>query len=253
MTGQREQVAQACRRLAADRLVVGTAGNVSARSGDRVAVSATGAVLASMTADQVTVVDLDGRVLEGQLAPTTELDLHLGVYRRYEAGAVVHTHAPMATAVACVLDELPCVHYQMLLLGGSVRVAPYATFGSAELAASVLDALEGKTAALMANHGALTYGPSLDHALEASELLEWACTVYWRAAMLGSPRVLDADQRQAVIEAAVSKRYGTTRPIGPGADSTGADPTGADPTHSDPSHSDPTPSESLDPDRAGTQ
>jgi hypothetical protein len=71
--------------------------------------------------------------------------------------------------------------------------------------------------------------------------------------MLGSPRVLDADQRQAVIEAAVSKRYGTTRPIGPGADSTGADPTGADPTHSDPSHSDPTPSESLDPDRAGTQ
>jgi L-fuculose-phosphate aldolase len=233
VTAEREQVAKACRRLAADRLVVGTAGNVSARSGDRVAVSATGAVLADMTADQVTVVDLDGRVLEGQLAPTTELDLHLGVYRRYQAGAVVHTHAPMATAVACVLDELPCVHYQMLLLGGSVRVAPYATFGSAELAASVLDALEGKTAALMANHGALTYGQSLDQALEASELLEWACTVYWRAALLGSPRVLDDEQRQAVIEAAVSKRYGTVQPIEPAAEK----------THP----------ESLDPDRAGTQ
>ena len=72
---------------------------------------------------------------------------------------MVHTHAPMATALSCVLEgELPCVHYQMLLLGGSVPVAPYATFGTPELAAAVLDALEGQTAALMANHGAITYG-----------------------------------------------------------------------------------------------
>jgi L-fuculose-phosphate aldolase len=209
-------VASACRRLAADGLVVGTAGNVSMRTGDRVAVSATGAVLADMTAAEVTVVDLEGRVRDGELAPTTELDLHLGVYRRYGAGAVVHTHAPMATALACVLDELPCVHYQMLLLGGSVRVAPYATFGSPELAASVLDALEGRTAALMANHGALTYGPDLRHALEATELLEWACTVYWRASLIGTPRVLDDEQRQAVIDSALSRGYGTTHPAGDG-------------------------------------
>ena len=74
----------------------------------------------------MTVVDLEGRVVAGDLEPTSELDLHLGVYRRHGAGAVVHTHAPMATALSCVLDELPCVHYQMLLLGGTVRVAPYA-------------------------------------------------------------------------------------------------------------------------------
>ena len=147
----RHEVASACRHLAAGGLVLGTAGNVSARSGDRVAISPTGAVLGQLTPEQVTVVDLDGEVVEGELAPTSELDLHLGVYRRYDAGAVVHTHAPMATAVSCVLDELPCVHYQMLLLGGSVRVAPYATFGTSELAASVLDALEGRTAALMAH------------------------------------------------------------------------------------------------------
>jgi L-fuculose-phosphate aldolase len=122
----------------------------------------------------------------------------------------------MATALACVLDELPCVHYQMLLLGGSVRVAPYATFGSPELAASVLDALEGRTAALMANHGALTYGPDLRHALEATELLEWACTVYWRASLIGTPHVLDDEQRQAVIDSALSRGYGTTHPAGDG-------------------------------------
>src|SRR5688572_14149613 len=115
---EREEVAAAARRLAADGLVAGTSGNVSARSGDRVAVTPTGGVLASLEAEDVTVVDLDGRRLDGRLAPTSELDLHLGVYRRYETGAVIHTHAPVATALSCVagLDELPCVHYEMLLL-----------------------------------------------------------------------------------------------------------------------------------------
>jgi L-fuculose-phosphate aldolase len=160
----------------------------------------------------VTVIDLDGEVLDGELAPTSELALHLGVYRRYDAGAVVHTHAPMATALSCVLDEVPCVHYQMLLLGGAVRVAPYRTFGTPELAEVVLDALDGRTAALMANHGAIAHGPDLDKAFDASQLLEWACTVYWRAAALGAPRILDDEQRQAVVTAAMERNYGTTRP-----------------------------------------
>jgi L-fuculose-phosphate aldolase len=210
---EREQVAAACRRLAAEGLVVGTAGNVSARAGERVAISATGAVLADATAEQVTVVDMDGRVVGGELAPTSELDLHLGVYRRYDAGAVVHTHAPMATALSCVLDEeLPCVHYQMLLLGGPVRVARYATFGTPELAQSVLEALDGRTGALMANHGAITHGADLDGAMELSLLLEWACGVYWHAAAIGSPRALDEGQREAVVAAALERNYGTTRP-----------------------------------------
>src|SRR5919202_1033310 len=151
---QREQVAAASRRLAQEGLVVGTSGNLSARGDDHVAITPTGAELGSLEAGQVSVVDLEGQVTWGDLAPTSELGLHLGVYRRYDAGAVVHTHSPMATALACVLDELPCVHYQMLLLGGSVRVAEYATFGTPELAESVLEALDGRTGALMANHGA---------------------------------------------------------------------------------------------------
>lgn len=209
---EREQVASASRRLAADGLVLGTAGNVSARSEDRVAITPTGAVLAELEPEQVSVVDLDGRLVHGELEPTSEVQLHTGVYRRYEAGAVVHTHAPMATALSCVLDEVPCVHYQMLLLGGSVRVAPYRTFGTPELAESVLDALEGRTAALMANHGALTYAGDSAAAVEASLLLEWACTVYWRAATLGAPRTLDDEERQAVVDAAIERGYGSTRP-----------------------------------------
>ncbi|TMK67785.1 MAG: class II aldolase/adducin family protein [Actinobacteria bacterium] len=213
----REQVAAACGRLAEERLVVGTAGNVSARAGDHVAISATGAVLADATPELVSVIDMDGRVVEGELAPTSELDLHLGVYRRYDAGAVVHTHAPMATALSCVLeDELPCVHYQMLLLGGSVRVARYATFGTPELAENVLEALEGRTGALMANHGAITHAAELAGAVELALLLEWACGVYWHAAAIGTPRELDEDQRQAVVTAAIERRYGTTRPADEG-------------------------------------
>jgi L-fuculose-phosphate aldolase len=209
---QREQVAAASRRLAAEGLVPGTAGNVSVREGDHVAISPTGAVLADLQARDVPLVDLDGELVSGELAPTSELDLHLGVYRRYGAGAVVHTHAPMATAIACVLeDELPCVHYQMLVLGGSVRIAPYRTFGTEELASAVLEALEGHTAALMANHGAITYGNQIGSAVENMLLLEWACSVYWHAAALGKPRVLQQEQLDAVVEAFVSRGYGQTR------------------------------------------
>jgi L-fuculose-phosphate aldolase len=210
---EREQVAAASRRLASAGLVIGTAGNVSARAGEAVAISPTGAVLADLAADQVTVVDLEGRVVAGDLKPSSELDLHLGVYRGHGAGAVAHTHAPMATALSCVLDELPCVHYQMLLLGGTVRVAPYATFGTPELAESVVGALEGRTAALMANHGAIAYADDADHAVELSLLLEWACAVYWRASAIGTPRVLDTNQRDAVIAAAVERSYGATKPV----------------------------------------
>jgi L-fuculose-phosphate aldolase len=210
----REEVAATSRRLAAEGLVLGTAGNVSARSGDAVAITPTGAVLAELEPEQVSVVGLDGQQVDGDLAPTSELDLHLGVYRRYDAGAVVHTHAPMATALSCVLeDELPCVHYQMLLLGGTVPVAPYETFGTPKLASSVLDALEGCSAALMANHGAIVHAQDLDKALELSLLLEWACTVYWRAAAIGEPRVLGHEEREAVVAAALSRNYGTTQRV----------------------------------------
>ncbi len=209
---EREQVAAAGRRLAAAGLVLGTAGNVSARAGEHVAISPTGAVLERLEPEQVSVVGLDGRLVDGELEPTSEVDLHLGVYAQHSPGAVVHTHAPMATAVACVLeDELPCVHYQMLLLGGPVRVAPYATFGTPELARSVVEALEGRTAALMASHGAVTLGSDLDGAVEASLLLEWACTVYWRASAIGTPRTLSEEELQAVVAAAAERRYGEVR------------------------------------------
>jgi L-fuculose-phosphate aldolase len=189
--------------------VLGTAGNVSERSGELVAVTPTGAVLENVAAEDVVVVDVDGVLVDGDLAPTSELGLHLGAYRRYQVGAVVHAHSPYGTALACVLDELPAVHYQMLALGGAVRVAPYATFGSPELAELTLEALRDRTAALMSNHGTIALGSDAATALENARLLEWACTLYWRAASLGAPRTLDESQLRAVIDTVAARGYGS--------------------------------------------
>ena len=206
---ERHALVDACARLAREGLVIGTAGNVSVRAGDRVVVTPTGCVFDDVSPEDMTVVDLDGEVVGDGAAPTSELCLHLGVYEGFDwVGAVVHTHSPMATVLSCVLDELPPIHYQMLSLGGSVRVAPYATFGSDELHALVLSALEGRTAALMQNHGALTCGPGLAGALDATFLLEWACSLYWHARAIGEPSVLSQEQLGDVMEQVSRLNYG---------------------------------------------
>jgi L-fuculose-phosphate aldolase len=193
------------RTLSAAGLVPGTSGNVSVREGDRVFLSPKGVALRELTAADVAIVNLAGDVLSG--VPTSELELHLAVYRHYDAGAIVHTHAPRATAVACVLDELPVIHYQLLSLGGAIRVASFAAFGTAELASAVVDALAGRRAALLANHGAVSYAATLAEAVEHALLLEWACGLYLDAAQLGTPRVLDEHQQAAVRASAARHGY----------------------------------------------
>lgn len=205
---ERELLVAAARRLAALGLTVGTAGNVSMRAGERLLVTPTGAVLERVRADQISILELDGTPLHGP-PPTSELALHVSAHRRFEPGAVVHAHAPVATALACVLDELPAVHYQMIELGGPVRVARYQTFGTQELADVTVEALQGRTAVLMANHGTLTVGDDLDQAVDRAVLLEWAATVYWRAAAIGAPRALDERQLDAVRAQIDARGYGS--------------------------------------------
>lgn len=207
----RVAVSQAARQVAAAGLLVGTAGNVSARDGDQVAVTGSGVVLAGCTPDDVTVVALDGQVREGRLVPTSELALHLAIYAGGTAQAIVHTHAPWCTAVACVLSELPVLHYQQLALGGTIRVAPYATFGTSELATGVQQALRGRQAALLASHGAVAVGATLAAAVDNAVLLEWLAALHCRASALGPPRVLTEQQQTDVAAQALRRQYGTPR------------------------------------------
>lgn len=204
---------EAGRALATQGLVSGTSGNLSLRRDETLLVTPTGAVLGELEPEMLTVVNLEGTVLSGRLAPTSELALHLEVYRRYPTGAVVHAHPRVATALACVLDELPCIHPDMLDLGGSVRVAPYRQFGSSEFATVTADALADRRAALMSNHGAIAIGDVPAQAVSRIRALEWSADVYWHAAALGTPRSLSSSQQAAVDAAIQAMGYGRTRPL----------------------------------------
>ncbi|WP_280438064.1 class II aldolase/adducin family protein [Nocardia carnea] len=211
----RESVAETSRKLHAHELVLGTAGNVSARVGDLIAITATGATLATATPDDITVVDLTGKIHLGRLRPTSELKIHLGIYRSSEAGAVVHAHSPKAVSLSLVTDELPVIHYQQLLLGGALPVVPFAPFSTDELAASTLSALEHKSAAILAHHGSVAVGATLDKALDNALLLEWLCQIYLDAAAVQPPASLTDEQLRAVVETAVRTGYGTTHTADP--------------------------------------
>jgi L-fuculose-phosphate aldolase len=196
----REAIVATCRELSRAGLVVGTAGNVSVREGELVAVSPSGLRYADLTPELVGVHRLDGGAVEAPLAPTSELPLHLAIYAaRPEVAAVVHTHSLAATALSALVDEVPAVHYYVAMFGGAtVPVAPYATYGTDELARNVVHALRDHTGCLMGNHGAVTVGPDLMTAQDKSAYLEWLCEVYLRASSAGTPRLLPAEEIDAV-------------------------------------------------------
>ncbi|MDO0928324.1 class II aldolase/adducin family protein [Streptomyces sp. TG1A-8] len=173
-----EELVATARRSVADGLVVGTSGNVSARVGDVVLVTPSGVPYDRLTPGDLTGVGLDGRQVRGTLVPTSELPMHLAVYRTTGARAVVHTHAVHATAVSALVPELPLVHYMAAALGGPVRVAPYATYGTDELAENMLRALAGRSGCLLQNHGTVTYGDTLDQAYDRTAQLEWMCRLW---------------------------------------------------------------------------
>ncbi|MFD7059611.1 class II aldolase/adducin family protein [Streptomyces sp. NPDC059906] len=191
------------RRTVSDGLVVGTSGNVSVRVGDTVLVTPSGVPYDRLAADDATGVDLDGRQVLGTLVPTSELPMHLAVYRADPgARAVVHTHAVHATAVSLLVPELPPVHYMTAALGGPVRVAPYAAYGTAELARGMLEALADRTGCLLRNHGTITYGTSLDQAYDRTAQLEWMCRLWLTASSVPghSPSLLTPAQLAEATE-----------------------------------------------------
>jgi len=189
---QRLQVAKTAFALLETGLVVNTSGNVSIRVDEHIVITPSGRSYEKLTAKDILVLDLDGNPVDGDLLPSSETPLHLSVYAgNADINAIVHTHSVYATAVSTLVEELPAIHYQIADLGGPVPVAPYQTFGTPELAASVTSAIHGRTAALMQNHGALTVAENVEQALARSITLEWLSRVYLIAARSGSPSLID--------------------------------------------------------------
>ena len=210
LANERELIARFGQRMTSDRLVVGTSGNLSIRDGDLLAVTPSGHAYDTLTPELVCVNQVDGSQVEGQLAPTSELPIHQLIYEHTDAVAVVHTHSTAATVVSTLVEELPTIHYILAVMGGPIRVAAYATFGSQELADNVLAAIEGRSGVLLANHGAVTYGPTMEVAYDRALYLEWVAEVWLRAHALPAftPHVL-GDAEMAEVYAKIGGAYAT--------------------------------------------
>jgi L-fuculose-phosphate aldolase len=179
----------------------GTAGNVSVRHGDGFHITPTGMAYGALVADDIPLMALDGSH-QGRRKPSSEWRFHRDLYAsRPEVGAVLHAHSPFAVSLACLRLNIPPFHYMIARFGGdSIRCADYAIFGSAELSAAAMAAMQDRKACLLANHGLLVAGRDLDEALALAIELEELCEQYWRASQLGQPALLSGAEMDAVLE-----------------------------------------------------
>ena len=207
----RAQLVSYSARLLDDGLAVGSAGNISVRAGDVVAITPSGIGYRDLRPEDICLVAMDGTELDTSETPSSETPMHLAIYAATGAAAVVHTHSPEVIALSATRPELPAIHYAITGLGGPVRVAPYVRFGSASLAAAAVEALEGRSAVILRNHGAVTYGRDLAQAYDRALLLEWLARTYRMALCYGEPAILSAAELDEVTAEARRRRYGERR------------------------------------------
>ena len=194
------KVLATARAMNASGINRGSAGNVSARCAGGFIITPTGMAYDDCTSADMVTVGADGTA-GGPRKPSSEWRLHRDIYAaRPGAGAVVHTHSPFATALACQEKGVPAFHYMVARFGGAdVRCAAYATFGSQELSDAIIAALDGRCACLMAHHGMVVFGRDCDHALALAVELETLCEQYWRVLQLGAPKLLPEDEMTRVL------------------------------------------------------
>ena len=194
----RREIVEQARRMNTIGINQGTSGNISARCADRMLITPSATPYEDMRPEDVASMKLAGKrgVWSGPSKPSTEWRFHLDIMRgRDDAGAVVHTHATYCTTLAILRREIPAVHYMMAAFGGTnVRCAPYATFGTAELAKHALRALEGRTACLLANHGMIVIGATLAKAMWLAVELETIAKQYYLSLQIGEPVVLTDEE-----------------------------------------------------------
>jgi L-fuculose-phosphate aldolase len=197
---ERELIVEFSNRMLDDGLTVSTSGNISIRFEDLIAITPAGVDYRRLAPESICIIDLEGNLVDGKLEPSSEVPMHTIVYREMDAGAVVHNHPPFATTISTVMEELPAVHYMIALLGGPIAVAPYATYGTRELAENIVKAMAGRSAVLLQNHGATTVGETLDDAYTKSIYLEWICRLCYQAHLLGKPKILSEREIGRVAE-----------------------------------------------------
>jgi L-fuculose-phosphate aldolase len=198
----REAVIAACRELVQRGLAYGTSGNVSVRRNERsFFVSPTGMRYDALEPDDIPLMNVDGRWF-GRRRPTSEWRFHRDVFAsRDDVAAIVHTHSPKATSLACTGRGIPAFHYMVAVAGGSdIRCAPYYTFGTQELSDAAVAALDGRKACLLANHGVIAVGADLPAALVLAGEVEYLAAQYCTALAVGDVRILEEGEMRRMVE-----------------------------------------------------
>lgn len=189
-----DQVVEAVREIIRRELIVGTAGNISARipGSENIVITPTAYKSVNIKREDLVIVDMDGNVVEGKRRPSTEIKLHLEIYsKRSDVSAVIHTHSKYASVLAACRRKIPIILDEMVQkLGGEIDVAEYALPGSVKLAENVIEALKDKNAVLLANHGVVSCGRNMAEALENALLVERISEIYVFSQILGGAKTL---------------------------------------------------------------
>jgi len=196
----RQRIIEACHQMERSGLNRGTSGNVSCREGDHFLITPSGVPVPQLRSESIVAMGFKGEII-GEGKPSSEWHFHLDLLKnRPELNAIVHTHSPHATALACLREDLPAFHYMIAIAGGdSVRCAPYALFGTEALSAHAVNAMKDRKACLLANHGLIAAGRDLDEAMAVATEIESLCQQYLLARQTGQPVLLSSEEMLAVI------------------------------------------------------
>ena len=211
---EREQVIEYSLKLLSEGLTNGTAGNVSIfnREKELVAISPTGVNYSELTPEMISIVDLEGKLIEG-LKPSSELEMHMILYRnREDVNAVIHTHPVYTTVLACLRQDLPAIDYMIAVTGATkVRCAEYASYGTKELAENAYKAMGSSLAVILANHGLTTAGKDIANAFNITVQVEYISNLYIKARNIGEPIILPDNEMNSMLER--FKTYGQIKSI----------------------------------------
>lgn len=196
---ERKQVVEFGKKIVSSGLTKGTGGNISIYNKEEnlVAISPSGLDYFDTEPEDIVIVDLNGIVVEGERKPSSELDMHLIFYRnREDIAALVHTHSPFAKTIASLGWELPAVSYLVAFAGPNVRCAPYQTFGTPELAETVLEGMKDRRAVLLENHGMIAGAHNIETAFTIAEEIEFCAQIFYQAKSIGEPKILSNEEME---------------------------------------------------------
>ncbi|EHL14614.1 L-ribulose-5-phosphate 4-epimerase [Peptoanaerobacter stomatis] len=203
MREERIQLIEFGKKLVESRLTKGTGGNLSIydRKNGHIAITPSGIDFFEIKLEDIVILDIDENIIEGDKKPSSELEMHLILYRtRQDINAVIHAHTIYSTVLGCLNLDLPATHYLTAVAGTNVRCAKYATYGTKQLAINACEAMEDRKAVILANHGILTGGRDLPNAFSIAEDIEYCSEIYCKARSIGEPVILSNEEMKIIAE-----------------------------------------------------